>query len=168
MGCFRVAPNWPNPEIPASPIIQLRPQPVQCVHLRQWPVGYLTHRGQVKHICVSKLTTIGSDNGLSPGRHQAIIWSNAGILFNWTLGTNFSEILSEIDSYSLKQMCLKMSSGKWRPYCLGFNVLMMLSDWTMSCQPGRHVLIMLSVWGTNRPLGCTKSFIQSINSKLYF
>ena len=75
------------------------------------------------HICVSKLTTIGSDNGLSPGRRQAIIWSNAEILLNWTLGTNFSEILSEIDTFSFKQMRLKMSSGKWRPYCLGLNVL---------------------------------------------
>ena len=80
----------------------------------------LTHWGRVKHIRVSKLTTIGSDNGLSPGRRQAIIWSNAGILLNWT---NFREILSEIDTFSFKQMRLKMSSGKWRPYCLGLNVL---------------------------------------------
>ena len=40
----------------------------------------LTHWGRVTHICVSKLTIIGSDNGLSPGRRQAIIWVNAGIL----------------------------------------------------------------------------------------
>ena len=32
------------------------------------------------HICVKKLALIGSDNGLSPGRRQAIIWTNAGIL----------------------------------------------------------------------------------------
>ena len=32
------------------------------------------------HICVSNLAIIGSDNGLSPGRRQAIIWTNAGIL----------------------------------------------------------------------------------------
>ena len=32
------------------------------------------------HICVSKQTIIGSDNGLSPGWRQAIIWTNAGIL----------------------------------------------------------------------------------------
>ena len=83
----------------------------------------LNHSGRVTHICVSKLTIIGSDNGLSPGRRQAIIWSNAGILLNWTLGTNFSEILSEIDTFSFKQMRLKMSSGKWRPYCLGLYVL---------------------------------------------
>ena len=29
--------------------------------------------GRVMHICVSKLNIIGSDNGLSPGRHQAIM-----------------------------------------------------------------------------------------------
>ena len=28
----------------------------------------------------SKLTITGSDNGLSPGRRQAIIWTNDGIL----------------------------------------------------------------------------------------
>ena len=43
--------------------------------------GRLTHWGQVTHICVSKLTIIGSDNGLSPGRRQAIIWTNAVVLF---------------------------------------------------------------------------------------
>ena len=46
----------------------------------------LTHWGRVTHICVSKLIIIGSNNGLSPGRHQAIIWTNAGIkLIGWTL-----------------------------------------------------------------------------------
>ena len=50
----------------------------------------LTHWGRVTLICVSKLTIIGSDNGLSPGRRQAIIWINAGILLIGPLGTNFS------------------------------------------------------------------------------
>ena len=39
-----------------------------------------THWGRVTHISVGKLTIIGSDNGLSPRRHQAIIWNNAGTL----------------------------------------------------------------------------------------
>ena len=56
----------------------------------------LTHWGRVMHICASKLTIIVSDNGLSPGRRQAIIWTNGGILLIWSLGTNFSEILIEI------------------------------------------------------------------------
>ena len=78
---------------------------------------------QAMHICVSKLPIIDSDNGLSPGRRQAIIRTNDGILLTRPLGTNFSEILSEIHTFSFKKMRLKMSSGKWRPFCLGLNVL---------------------------------------------
>ena len=63
----------------------------------------LTHWGRVTHIFVSKLTIIGLDNGLSPGRRQAIIWTNAGILLVWTLGTNFSEILGKIHSFSFEE-----------------------------------------------------------------
>ena len=84
----------------------------------------LTHWGRVTHICVSKLIIIGSDNGLSPERRQAIIWTIAGILLIETLGTNFSQISSEIHTFSFKKMHLKMSSGKCRPSCLGLNVLM--------------------------------------------
>ena len=40
----------------------------------------LTHWGRATNICVGKLTTIGSDNDLSPGQRQAIIWTNVGIL----------------------------------------------------------------------------------------
>ena len=43
-------------------------------------VFYLTHWGQVMHICIGNVTIIGSDNGLSPGQHQAIVWTNAAIL----------------------------------------------------------------------------------------
>ena len=74
-------------------------------------------------ICVGKLTIIDSDNGLSPERRQAIIWTNAGILLIGPLGTNFNEILISIQTFSFKKMHLKMSSAKWRPFCLGLNVL---------------------------------------------
>ena len=84
---------------------------------------FLTHWGRVTHICVLNLTIIGPDNGLSPGRRQAIIWTNAGILLIGPLGTNFSEILIGIQTLSFKKMHLKMSSAKWRPCCLGLNVL---------------------------------------------
>ena len=53
----------------------------------------LIHWGRVTQICVSNFTIIGSDNGLSPIRHQAIIWTNAGVLLIRTLGANFGEIL---------------------------------------------------------------------------
>ena len=68
-------------------------------------------------------TITDSDNGLSPGRRQAVIWTNAEILLIGLLGTKFNEILIEIDTFSLKKMHLKVSSGKWRPFCLGLNVL---------------------------------------------
>ena len=68
---------------------------------------YLTHWGRVTHICVSNLTNIDSDNGLSPGRRKAIIWTNAGLLLIGPLGTNFNEILIKILTFSFKKMRLK-------------------------------------------------------------
>ena len=59
----------------------------------------LTNWGRVTHICVGKLTIIGSDNGLSPGRRQAIICTNAGIWLIGPLGINFSEILIGIQIF---------------------------------------------------------------------
>ena len=56
-------------------------------------------------------------------RRQAIIWTNAGILLIGPLGTNFSEIWIRIQTFSLKKIHLKMSSAKWRLFCLGLNVL---------------------------------------------
>ena len=83
----------------------------------------LTHWGRVTHNCVSKLTIIVSDNGLSPGWRQAIIRSIAGILWIESVETIFSEILIKIHAFSFRKMHLKMSSGKWLPSCLGINVL---------------------------------------------
>ena len=83
----------------------------------------LINWGLVMHICVSKLTIIGLDNGLSPGRRQAIIRTNAGILLLWPLGTNFREVLVEILIFSFKKMRLKVSSAKRQPFCLDLNEL---------------------------------------------
>ena len=79
---------------------------------------------------VSKLSIIGSGNGLSSRRHKAIIWTNTGILLIWTLGTNFNEILSEFHTFSCKKMYFKMSSAKWRALCPGLNVLTQLISLT--------------------------------------
>ena len=83
----------------------------------------LTHWGRVTYICVRELTNIGSDNGLSPGRRRAIIWINAGVLLIGPLGTNFNKIWVEIQTSSFIKMRLKVSSAKWRPFCLCLNVL---------------------------------------------
>ena len=102
---------------------------------------FLTHWGWATHICVSKLTTICSENGLLPGRCQATIWTNAGILFIGPLGTNFSEILIEIHTFLFKKMHLKMSSAKWHTFCLSPNVLMYgllcqetICNWWLPCE----------------------------------
>ena len=86
-------------------------------------VLWLTHWGQVTHICVGELTIIGSDNGLSPGGRQAIIWTNAGILLIGPLGTNFRENLIEMLTFSFTKMHLKVLFAKCRPFCFDLNVL---------------------------------------------
>ena len=124
-------------------------------------MSHLINWGPVMHICVSKLTIIGSDNGLSPDRHQAIIWTNAGILIFGPLGTNFSEILIEIHVFSFKKMHLKMSSGKWQPFCLGLNVLIP----TSMCQ----VFSDCSSRGNNiNPLVGCKGHLGSVRPVLNF
>ena len=69
----------------------------------------LTHWGRVAHMYVSKVTNIGSDKGMSPGRREAIIWTNAGIFLIRTSGTNFSKILSKMYAFSFKKMYLQMA-----------------------------------------------------------
>ena len=84
---------------------------LQILSAKWWPFcpggDELTHWGRMTHICVSKQNSIGSDNGLSPGRRQAIIiWTNAGISLTGPLGTNFSEILIDFHTCSFKKMHL--------------------------------------------------------------
>ena len=106
------------------------------------------------HICVSKLTIIGSDNGLSPGRRQAIIWTNAEILLIGHLGKNFSGILIEIHTFSFKENAFenvvwKTAAILSRPQCvnslapgqLGRNfrqvilqLILVIYGWSISCE----------------------------------
>ena len=137
-------------------------------------VGVLTHWGRVTHICVGKLSIIGSDNGLSPGRRQAIIWTNAGMLLIGPLGTNFSEILIEILTFSFKKMRVEVSSAKWRPFCLGLNVLI---PWSRSrlkmaiffqfvCIPQFHWDLFLRVQLTISQIGSGNGLVPSGNKPL--
>ena len=89
----------------------------------------LTHWSRVTHICVGKLHVfiIGSDNGLSPDRRQAIIWTNVGLLSIGPLRTYFSENLIKMQQFSLKKMHVKMSSAKWRLSCRSHNVTSVIS-----------------------------------------
>ena len=108
----------------------------------EWTSFLLTHWSRVTHKCVSNVTIIGSDNGLSPVRRQTIIWTNAGILLIAPSETNFSEIFIEIYTFSFKKMRLKGSSAKWRPFCFGLNVLMQRPVWSINSNPAHpHILI---------------------------
>ena len=118
----------------------------------------LTHWGRATIICVSEIIIIGSDNGLSPGRRQAIIWTNVGILLIGPMGINFSEILIEINTFSFKKMHLKMSSAKWRLFRLGLNVLI-----ASSVDHHAHVLIKWRIMceGLNRPISQIPQWIRT-------
>ena len=108
------------------------------------------------HICVSRLTVTGSDNGLSPGRRQAIIWTIAGILLIGPLGTNFSENLIEILTFSLTKMRLNVSSAKWRPFCLGLNVLI------------QEVMIDKELLNSSTPFRPMQCYSRDVNFKQFF
>ena len=105
------------------------------------------------------LNIIGSDNGLSPCRRQAIIWTNTGILLIGPLWTNFSDIVSEIHTFSFKKMHLKMASGKKasilsRPQCARWLPLVILLCQRFSWL---HCLILtLNLWAPSY-LGLTRS-----------
>ena len=89
--------------------IHLKMSSAKCCLFRlgRLHLNVLTHWGRVTHICVGKLTNIGSDNGLSPGRRQAIIWTNDEILLIGPLGTNFSEFLIVIHTFSFNKCTWK-------------------------------------------------------------
>ena len=57
------------------------------------------------------MTRISSDNGLAPEQYQDIFWTNTGILLIGPLGTNFSEILIEIQTVFFNIIRLKMLSA---------------------------------------------------------
>ena len=72
------------------------------------------------HVFVGNLTIIGSDNGLSPERHQIIIWNNARILLIGPLERKFNEILIInanifIQENALQNVVCKIASIVSRP-----------------------------------------------------
>ena len=75
------------------------------------------------HTCVGKFIINGSDNGLSPRRRQAIIWTNAGVLLIRLLKQKFSDILIAIQRFSFN--IFKIWSAKWWPFPRDLNVLIL-------------------------------------------
>ena len=86
---------------------------------------YLTHWGRVTHICVCKLTIIGSDNGLSPEWHQAIM-NQCWNIVKWTLRNKLQWNFKRNWYIFLQENVFEKSSRNWRPFCLGLHVLIPL------------------------------------------
>ena len=81
------------------------------------------------YICVNKLNTIGSGNGLAPGRRQAITWTNARILSIGHLATpqrNFNRNSSNsIKENAFQNIVWKMVVILTWPQCIkGLMALM--------------------------------------------
>ena len=83
---------------------------------------WLTHWCRVTHICVDKLTIIGSDMACRLDSTKPL---SEPVLEYCQLETNFSEISIGIQTFSFKKVHLKMSTW-WRPFCIGLKVLMIL------------------------------------------
>ena len=83
------------------------------------------------HICISKLTIIGSYNGLSPGRRQAIIWTNVNQcwnIVNWTLRNKHqwnlnwnSNIFTQENAF--KSVVCETASILSQPQCVDLRIV---------------------------------------------
>ena len=117
------------------------------------------------HICISKVTVIGPDIGLSPERRQAILWTNAGILFIGTLGTKiqwnlkqnsyifilenaFENVICEIAGILSRSQCVNLSirwvlrdGGKIETTKPQNDLLYDSSTWHLWSAPGKHDVI---------------------------
>ena len=112
----------------------------------------LTHWGRVMHICVSKLTIIGSDNGLSPDRRQAIIWAKAGILLigalrnklKWNLNQNSNIFIQE---NAFESVVCETAATLSQPQCVNS------SPTSAECmdQFTRSTLVQVKACGLNGP-----------------
>ena len=123
--------------------LKLQPHLTGASELTQW--------GRVTHICINKLTIISSDNSLLPGRRQAFIYTNAGILLIGSLETNFSEILIKILTFSLNENVVwKIAAILSWPQCVNINI------WkTPRCYCGNAVDILHNI------------FFENLEPKLY-
>ena len=84
-------------------------------------------------------TIVGSDNNLSPVRHQAIIWTKAGLLWIGSLQTNFSEILIKI-RFWFKKMHIENVVCKMAVILSHLNVLIRNKTQSMRIFHGKYTI----------------------------
>ena len=103
------------------------------------PALWLTYRRPVTHKSVSKLTIIGSDNGLSPGRHQAIIGTSAAMWLVRTLKNKLRWSLNRnscifMQGNAFENVVCEMTTILYRPQCVIHHI---------------HYLENTTYWGMN-------------------
>ena len=93
-------------------------------HQQQWYCPCtLTHWGRVTHICIGKLTIIGWDNGLSPGRRQAIYLNQCWNIVNLTLRSKLQWNFNRNSNIFIQENALENVVSQMVSICLGLNVL---------------------------------------------
>ena len=95
-------------------------------------VNSLRPNGAYMQICVSELTIIGSDNGLSPGHRQAIIWTNDAILLIQTFRIHFSEIVENFIHFHSRQ-CISKCQENGGHLVSASVIILMLPIWMQEC-----------------------------------
>ena len=106
-------------------------------------IEILTHRGRLTHICVSELIVIGSDNGLSPGWRQAIIWTNAGNIVNklqWNFNWNSNIFFQENVFESVVCEMLAMLSRPQCVYSVGYLTVLMNRTYDKGTKYWKYVI----------------------------
>ena len=95
------------------------------------------------HICVSKLTIIDSDNELSPGRRQVIIWTN---IVNSNRRNNIKWNFKRNSCISFKTMRLLILSDKWWQFSLGLNGLTNVCRRSCTIAWHGHTFVFMFLW----------------------
>ena len=78
-----------------------------CIYRKTFGTSQSSNTTQCRIYASVNWINIGSGNGLSPIRCQAITWTNAALMSIWPLGTNFSEIWIKTQNVSFSKCTWK-------------------------------------------------------------
>ena len=131
---------------------KLRAKYVSALIVHWFYFWLLTHRGRLTHICLRGLTIIGSNNGLAPGRRQAIIWTNAGILLIRTLGTTSVRSKSKFVHFQ-SWKCIWIIVCEMSGICLGLTVLSLVI-WSPHVRPCHAIQYLVAVYWSYHSWDC--------------
>ena len=126
--------------------------------------------------------SIGSDNGLSPVRRQAITWTNAHLLLIGYLRTNFSEIWIKIQKFLVNafenvvcEMMHILSRGRWvfcsvlpcgpKEWWVIYEGVVLESAYSVCCLKTLQCVGKTGAWCTNG-LSVQNSHLMKMHSSL--